>query len=88
MSHNTVKTLKLMEWLVKIMCPSGGIVLDPYCGSGTTCMAAITQRAHYVGIERDPIYHEIALKRVAHIRETKGSVISAQDTCAAFLDLE
>lgn len=64
MSHNTKKPLKLMQWLVKLVTPKGGITIDPYCGSGSTLHAAIEERMKYTGIERDPHFHEIASKRM------------------------
>lgn len=58
--HNTVKPQALMRWLVRLVTSKGGIVLDPYCGSGSTLVAAIKEGFHYVGIERDPESHHIA----------------------------
>lgn len=46
-----------------------GIVLDPYCGSGTTCVAATSNDMHFIGIEKDPAYHAIAMKRVGIVHE-------------------
>lgn len=66
MSHNTVKPVKLMEWLVTLATPKGGTILDPYAGSGTTCVAAVKQRLNFVGIERDALYHEIGQSRIRH----------------------
>jgi DNA modification methylase len=63
--HPTVKPVALMEWLVKLVSPKGATVLDPYCGSGTTCIAALNADCSYVGIERDPASHETATKRIA-----------------------
>lgn len=69
MSHNTKKPLALMEWLVRLVCPKGGTVLDPYAGSGTTCVAATSNDMHFIGIEKDPAYHAIAMKRVGIVHE-------------------
>lgn len=63
--HPTMKPLALMEWLVKLVAPKGATVLDPYCGSGTTCIAALNSDCHYIGIERDQASHETATKRIA-----------------------
>jgi DNA modification methylase len=63
--HPTVKPVALMEWLVKLVAPKGATVLDPYCGSGTTCIAALNSDCHYIGIERDSASHETATKRIA-----------------------
>jgi len=64
--HSTVKPLSLMRYLVKLTkTPTGGIVLDPYGGSGTTGMACKMEGRHYVLIEQDEHYCEIAKKRIA-----------------------
>jgi len=62
--HPTMKPLKLIEWLVKLVTPKDAVVLDPYCGSGTTCIAALASGCNYIGIEKDTLFHEIANKRV------------------------
>lgn len=49
--HPTLKSLALMQYLVRLVTPKGGIVLDPYCGSGTTCHAALLEDCSYIGIE-------------------------------------
>jgi len=64
--HPTQKAIALMEWCLKVTgVPADGIVLDPYCGSGTTAVACIRTGRHYIGIEIDPGYCEIARRRVA-----------------------
>ena len=65
-SHPTVKPLELMRWLVRLLCPPGGLVLDPTVGSGTTGAAAVLEGRHFVGIELEPPYMEIAAARIAH----------------------
>lgn len=62
--HPTVKSKKLMRHLVRLVTPPGGRVLDPFCGSGTTIVAAIEEGMDGVGIEKDSESHTIALKRV------------------------
>lgn len=52
--HPTIKPLALMEYLVKVFCPAGGIVLDPFIGSGTTAIACNNTGHKWVGIEADP----------------------------------
>ena len=49
-----------MRWLVRMLCPADGVVLDPYTGGGTTCLAAALEGRGYVGIERDPRYYAAA----------------------------
>ena len=62
--HPTVKPVKLMAYLIELGCPPNGIVLDPYVGSGTTCIASKLLGRKYVGIEIDPEYVEIAKARL------------------------
>lgn len=62
--HPTVKPLKLMEYLIKLVTPPKGIVLDPFLGSGTTGVAAKSLGFEFVGIEMNPEYAEIAEKRI------------------------
>ncbi len=64
-SHPTVKPLALMKYLCIITkTPTGGIVLDPFCGSGTTLIACKELKRDYIGIDNQPEYCEIARKRV------------------------
>jgi len=64
-SHPTVKPEALMRWLCRLITPPGGVVLDPFMGSGSTGKAAVLEGFGFIGIERDPEYYEIALRRVA-----------------------
>ena len=63
-NHPTVKPIELMKYLIKLVTPIGGIVLDPFNGSGSTGCAAVELGCEYVGIELDPKYVEIANKRI------------------------
>ena len=65
-NHPTVKPLALMRWLVRLVTPPGGIVLDPFAGSGTTLCAAAMEGAPWIGIEREERYCQIARARAAH----------------------
>ncbi len=64
--HPTVKPLALMRWLVRLAVPDGGLVLDPFCGSGTTGAAAMLEGRRFVGIERERDYVEVACARLTH----------------------
>ena len=64
-SHPTVKPVALMRWLVRMVTPPGGVVLDPFCGSGTTLVAAIEEGFDCVGVEREAEYVAIIEARVA-----------------------
>lgn len=63
--HPTVKPVALMEWLIKLVTPPNGIVLDPFTGSGTTLVAAKRLGFQYIGIEREIEFVKIAEKRLA-----------------------
>jgi len=62
--HPTVKPLPLMDWLVRLACPEGGTVLDPFAGSGTNMVAAALAGRRAVGIEQSEEYCEIAARRI------------------------
>jgi site-specific DNA-methyltransferase (adenine-specific) len=65
--HPTVKPIELMRYLVRLTkTPTGGIVLDPFTGSGTTGIACVLEGREFIGIEREAEYVEIAEKRIAH----------------------
>jgi site-specific DNA-methyltransferase (adenine-specific) len=63
-NHPTVKPIELMKYLIKLITPPGGIVLDPFNGSGSTGCAAVELGYNYIGCELDPAYVEIAKKRI------------------------
>jgi len=62
--HPTVKPTELMRYLVRLVTPPGGVVLDPFCGSGSTGRGAILEQAAFIGIELDAEYLEIARRRI------------------------
>ena len=62
--HPTVKPLDLMRHLVRLVTPTGGLVLDPFLGSGTTALAAEMEGFRWVGIEKEPEYVAIAEARL------------------------
>lgn len=64
--HPTVKAQSLMRWLVRLVTPPGGLVLDPFTGSGSTGCAVLAEGARFVGIEREAEYSEIARARLHH----------------------
>jgi DNA modification methylase len=65
--HPTVKPVELMRWLVRLITPPGGVVLDPFMGSGTTGMACKYELREFIGIEREPDYIAIAERRIAAV---------------------
>jgi site-specific DNA-methyltransferase (adenine-specific) len=64
--HPTVKPLALMRWLVRLVAPPGGVVLDPFTGSGTTGIAAVMENRMFLGFEREAAYVDIACARLTH----------------------
>jgi site-specific DNA-methyltransferase (adenine-specific) len=63
-THPTVKPLDLMAYLCRLVTPPGGVVLDPFMGSGTTIKAALAEGFQGIGIERDPVYFTMAEHRI------------------------
>jgi len=66
-NHPTVKPTDLMRYLCRLVTQPNGVVLDPFCGSGSTGKAAALEGFRFVGIEREPAYAEIARARIAHV---------------------
>jgi DNA modification methylase len=67
--HPTVKPIDLMRWLIRLVTPPGGLILDPFLGSGSTGCAAALEGFRFVGIEREADYMAIAEARIAHWTE-------------------
>lgn len=65
--HLTVKPTDLMAYLCRLVTPPGGVVLDPFMGSGSTGKAAVREGFCFIGIEREADYLEIARARMAHV---------------------
>ena len=75
--HPTVKPVKLMQWLCRMVTPPGGKVLDPFAGSGTTGMAAEMEGFEAILIEREPEYQgDIERRFDCRLKETGGSLFS------------
>jgi len=68
-NHPTVKPISLMKWLVKLITPPGGTVLDPFTGSGSTGCAAVAEGFGFVGCELEEEYVNIAQKRIANAND-------------------
>lgn len=64
--HPTVKPISLMRWLCRLVTPPGGLILDPFTGSGTTGCAAVLEGFDFVGAELSPEYADIARRRITH----------------------
>lgn len=68
-SHPTVKPTDLMRYLCRLVTPPGGVVLDPFMGSGSTGRAAVLEGFQFIGIEVEPAYFDIACARIAAVQE-------------------
>ena len=66
-THPTVKPTDLMRWLVRLVTPPGGVVLDPFAGSGTTLVAARAEGVRCIGIEREEEYARIIADRLSQL---------------------
>ena len=69
--HPTVKPTDLMRYLVRLVTPPNGTVLDPFTGSGSTGKAAVLEGFNFVGVEQSAEYAEIAQARIRHAKENK-----------------
>jgi DNA modification methylase len=65
-NHPTVKPIRLLRWIVRLVTPPEGIVLDVFTGSGTTGCAAVLEGFGFIGIERDASYVDIARRRIRY----------------------
>lgn len=74
--HPTVKPTDLMRYLCRLITPPGGVVLDPFMGSGSTGRGALLEDFRFVGIEREPDYFAIAQARIAAV-QGQGDLFAA-----------
>jgi len=79
-THPTVKPLELMRWLVRLVTPEGGVVLDPFAGSGTTGEAALVEGRRAILIERESAYCDIIRRRLDHASGTGAGSLFAGAT--------
>ena len=77
--HPTVKPTDLMAYLCRLVTPPGGVVLDPFMGSGSTGKAAGLEGFSFVGIEREQSYLEIAEKRIKAVYDLESGSESTKD---------
>jgi hypothetical protein len=85
-AHPTVKPLSLMRWLVRLVTPPGGTVLEPFAGSGTTVEACILEGFHCVAIEREADYLPLIVQRINRRRDPVAAV-KAQGEDGGLFDL-
>ena len=70
--HPTIKAIKLMSYLCRLITPPGGIVLDPFMGSGSTGIAAHQEGFDFIGIEKEVEYFNIAKKRLDTLHSVRN----------------
>jgi site-specific DNA-methyltransferase (adenine-specific) len=73
-AHPTVKPLSLMRWLVRLVTPPGGTVLEPFAGSGTTVEACILEGFRCIAIEREADYLPLIVQRINRRRDPVAAV--------------
>lgn len=82
--HPTVKPIDLMRWLVRLLTPKGGLVLDPFTGSGSTGAGCVLEGMRFHGIEREAAYVPIAEARISYwARQRKAAARSPRTRGAA-----
>jgi len=84
-THPTVKPTALMQWLCRLVTPPGGVVLDPFMGSGSTGKAAVLEGFQFVGMEREAEYIPIAEARIAWAVAQQQPVQAENDNVQAGL---
>ena len=62
--HPTQKPISALAPLIESFCPPRGVLLDPFAGSGSSCIAARSVGRSFVGVEIDPVYHQAACQRM------------------------
>lgn len=68
-THPTVKPSAVMAHLVRLVTPKGGVVLDPFMGSGSTGIACVREGMSFIGIDQSAEYVEIARARIKHAED-------------------
>lgn len=67
-NHPTQKPLEIIERIVKASCPKGGLIFDPFMGTGTTAIACIKHERNYAGFEINKDYHNLIMDRIKKYR--------------------
>jgi DNA modification methylase len=81
--HGASTPLALCDWWVRYITPPGGLVLDPFCGSGTTGIAAVRRGCRYIGVEKMPKYHAVAVARIAEAQNAVATPLFTADVAPA-----
>lgn len=78
--HPTIKPIKLIEYHIENSSREGDVILDCFCGSGTTLVAAINKNRNYIGFEINEKYYEIAKERVEEAERLKAGDVNEKNT--------
>jgi DNA modification methylase len=77
-SHPTVKPITLISYLVRLITPPGGTVLDPYMGSGSGGISTLLEGFKFIGMDQDPEYFEIAKERIKNYESYREILVKQQ----------
>jgi DNA modification methylase len=80
--HPTQKPTDLLQSMLRVVSPADGLVVDPFCGSGSTGVACVREGRRFLGVERDPDYCEVARKRLRGEAEQRSLFIPEAATNA------
>ncbi len=86
-AHPTVKPLDIMRWLVRLVTPPGGVVLEPFAGSGTTVEACLLEGFRCIAIEREETYLPLVVQRINRRRDPVAAVRALTGDDAGLFDL-
>lgn len=80
-NHPTVKPIRLMRYLSRLITPPNGVVLDPFLGSGTTGLAALEENFKFIGIEKNEEYFAIIQERINQLLQVKEEENGRTNDC-------
>lgn len=86
-AHPTVKPLSLMRWLVRLVTPPGGTVLEPFAGSGTTVEACVLEGFHCIAIEREADYLPLIRRRILRRTDTIAVALEEKEDLGLLADM-
>jgi site-specific DNA-methyltransferase (adenine-specific) len=86
--HPTQKPIQALTPLIETFCPRGGLVLDPFAGSGSTLIAARSIGRRFLGIELDPKFHEVATRRMELYTQRLGEYVDFEREAANASSME
>jgi site-specific DNA-methyltransferase (adenine-specific) len=86
-THPTVKPTELMRYLCRLVTPAGGVVLDPFMGSGSTGRGAVLEDLGFVGIEMDADYTAIAAARIAEAERMRSAEAADREAAESQMTL-